>query len=1050
VATLAARAPPRRTSMSNEADKPDPSGHPSVLEILERLTGAAPRVELLDEDSGAPLNPSAPPSRTIPRGRGAYKLMDEIARGGMGVVLRGRDQELRREVAFKVLHPDLAKRADSVQRFVEEAQISGQLQHPGVVPVYELGLLADQRPYFTMKLIRGRTFADLLLEREESTSDRRRMLDIFLSVCQTMAYVHSRGVIHRDLKPANVMVGTFGEVQVVDWGLAKILAPAGGVPNAAPPAPEPEPDLREYAPASARDELTRESAEPVVVDARDSRSLAGSVMGTLSYMPPEQARGEVAALDERADVFALGAILCEILTGGAPYSRSQARASIEASQALLEPAFDELDRSQADLELIEICKQCLSPDRELRPRNAKALVTRLQVYFEGLERRARTAQIEAAEARVKAAEERRARKLTASLAASVVVTLLVLGGGWLWLSAQRERRELATREEVDAALSAAAEAQGASDWAAAQAAVERARTAVQAGAATDSLAARIEQVGAEVARGAEAERLERARRERNAALLARLDEIQSKEGSALNDRRDLEERDREFVAAFREWGVEIDSEPVPSVVERILASGAANELSQGLDQWSWRRVLMARGWTEGARRLVEIANGADPDPERVAIRRALIANDEAKLVELARAAVQTPLRPPTAMSLAAGLLGLQHLDETSRMLEASLEAHPDDFTLHQTLAFTLEDSGPEHFARALVHYTAALALRPTSVNALRGVASLAAARGDVARAQKLYRRALELRPTSYPIWNDLATIVDDPLEQERCLRRALELAPERYEPKINLGRLLHMSGRAEEALPMLREAVEAAPWSYLGWGHLGTALSRTGDRAGAIEAYERAIEANGEDISSLYNLASELRALGRLEEALELSQRAYDLAPSHPLLRFGMGASLLQLGREEQALKHLREALEADPQQSGALALLARMLADAADEGLRDPDAALQAAERALALEPSRLDVGLAKSIAQLRRGDYEAVVETKVVETALRGADNAGVLAQSLEIVRGLALVGLGRREEARALLDGLGAPLADPGDAFGVRERDRLLLELRRALEE
>jgi serine/threonine-protein kinase len=1024
--------------MSNEADKPDPSGQHSVLEILERLTGAAPRVELVSEDGERLLTPAARPSRTIPRGRGEYTLMDEIARGGMGVVMRGRDQELRREVAFKVLHPDLAQRADSVQRFVEEAQISGQLQHPGVVPVYELGLLADRRPYFTMKLIRGRTFADLLLEREESTSDRRRMLDIFLSVCQTMAYVHSRGVIHRDLKPANVMVGTFGEVQVVDWGLAKILQPAnsaGATPTrAAPPAP-----------VSTREELARESAEPVVVDARDSRSLAGAIMGTLSYMPPEQARGEVAALDERADVFALGAILCEILTGGAPYSSSSARASIEASKALLEPAFEALDRSETDLELIEICKQCLSADRELRPRNAKALVGHLQRYFEGLEQRARAAQIEAAEARVKAAEERRARKLTASLAASVVITLLVLGGGWAWVRAQRDRREQTTREEADAALALAAEAQGASDWEAARAAVARAQTAVHSGAPTESLVARIEQVGAEIERGAAAAELESARRARNDALLARLEEIQSTEGSALNDRRDLEQRDREFVTAFREWGVEIDVEPVEQVVERILASGAANEISQGLDQWSWRRALKTKSWTAEARRLVEIASGADPDPERVAIRRALIENDEARLVELARAAVDTPLRPPTALALAAGLLGLRRLPETSRMLEASLEHHPDDFGLHQTLAYTFEDSGPEHHGRALVHYTAALALRPNSVNALRGLASLADARGERARAEAMFRRALELRPTSYPIWNDLATIVDDPVEMERCLRRAIELAPERYEPKINLGRLLHMSGRAPEAIGLLREALESAPWSYLAWGHLGTALSRTGDRAGAIEAYEKAVEANGEDVASLYNLASEFRALGRFEEALEVSERALGFDAEHPMLRLGVGASLLQLGREAEALKFLREALEADPEQPGALALLARVLADAADERLRDPARALELAERSLAVEPERLDVALAKLVVQLRRGEFESVLDT-----ASRGAESAGALSQALELVRGLALVGLGRSDEARAVLEGLGEPLPDVGDAFGVGERDRLLEQLRDALRE
>src|SRR5262249_25542552 len=126
------------------------------------------------------------------------------------------------------------ERPELLQRFVEEAQIAGQLQHPGIVPVYELGQFPDRRPYFTMKLVKGRTLATLLAERGSpgadipgSPSEGMRFLKVFEQVCQTVAYAHARGVIHRDLKPSNVMVGNFGEVQVMDWGLAKVLPPAG-------------------------------------------------------------------------------------------------------------------------------------------------------------------------------------------------------------------------------------------------------------------------------------------------------------------------------------------------------------------------------------------------------------------------------------------------------------------------------------------------------------------------------------------------------------------------------------------------------------------------------------------------------------------------------------------------------------------------------------------------------------------------------------------------------------------------------------------------------
>ena len=161
---------------------------------------------------------------------GRYQLLGEIARGGMGAVLKGRDPDLGRDLALKVLLDQHRGRADLIDRFVEEAQICGQLQHPGVVPVYELGRLPDRRPFFAMKLVKGQTLAALLAGRSSPADDLPRFLAIFEAVCQTVAYAHARGVIHRDLKPSNVMVGSFGEVQVMDWGLAKVLPqgwPAG-------------------------------------------------------------------------------------------------------------------------------------------------------------------------------------------------------------------------------------------------------------------------------------------------------------------------------------------------------------------------------------------------------------------------------------------------------------------------------------------------------------------------------------------------------------------------------------------------------------------------------------------------------------------------------------------------------------------------------------------------------------------------------------------------------------------------------------------------------
>ena len=196
---------------------------PSILALLAQAIGPVPRVLLRDiqAEVRSPVVPPTSSEMSVDTGR--YQLFGEIAHGGMGAVLKGRDPDLGRDLAIKVLLAEYQDDPEVVRRFVEEAQIGGQLQHPGIVPVYELGRFADRRPFFTMKLVQGSTLATLFRSRATPAKDLQRFLGIFEQVCHTMAYAHARGVIHRDLKPSNVMVGSFGEVQVMDWGLAKVL-----------------------------------------------------------------------------------------------------------------------------------------------------------------------------------------------------------------------------------------------------------------------------------------------------------------------------------------------------------------------------------------------------------------------------------------------------------------------------------------------------------------------------------------------------------------------------------------------------------------------------------------------------------------------------------------------------------------------------------------------------------------------------------------------------------------------------------------------------------
>ena len=452
---------------------PDTDGD-GVRSLIGEQTGAFASVTLIETDPG-----SEPPVTTdggppIDGAAGRYQLLGEIARGGMGAVLKGRDPVLNRDLALKVLLDQHRERPDLIDRFVEEAQICGQLQHPGVVPVYELGTLPDRRPFFAMKLVKGKTLAALLVGRASPADDLPRFLSIFEAVCQTVAYAHARGVIHRDLKPSNVMVGGFGEVQVMDWGLAKVL-PRDGRPAREQPAA-----------ANATVVATLRS------EGDSELSQAGSVLGTPAYMAPEQARGETESVDRRADVFALGSILCEMLTG-APAFRGDSGIEIlrAAGRADTAAAIDRLGRCEADVELIALARDCLAAEAKDRPSDAGAVATRITAYLAGVQERLRGAELaraaeaaRAEEAEAKAAVERRARRLTRALAATVLLAGGLGVAGWRWVELERLNRTREATARVNAAVQAATrlrgQAQGAAvgdmaPWDAAAAAVEKAR-----------------------------------------------------------------------------------------------------------------------------------------------------------------------------------------------------------------------------------------------------------------------------------------------------------------------------------------------------------------------------------------------------------------------------------------------------------------------------------------------------------------------------------------------------------------------------------------------
>ena len=919
----------------------------------------------------------------LPRKRlGRFEIHGEIGRGGMGAVLRGHDPALGRELALKVLLTGHQEDPATLRRFHEEAQIGGQLQHPGLVPVYEMGTDGDGRPFFAMKLVDGQTLAVLLKERNKRTDNLPHFLTIFEQVCQAVAYAHARGVIHRDLKPGNVMVGAFGEVQVMDWGLARLLA-GGGLKRAE--------DKTAALAAATNPHEARRGSEATV---------AGTVLGTPAYMPPEQARGETDRLDERADVFGLGAILCEILTGLPPYvAREMTTVLLLAADCDQSAMWRRLDACGADPDLIALARACLAPEPENRPRDASEVATRLSTYRVGVAERLRRSELERAAAEVRAVEERRRRRVQLVLAAAVLLLLTLVGGvAWYVRQNRLERQTELARQETakvrqEVELTRAVE----EDFSR----LARAREEGQ----WDEVAKILERVQGRLGKGGDDELRKRVastrddlnRVRKDQQMVARLEEarLQLAEAGA-DDGFDKEGSRKRLEEAFAWYGLDVKQDSPDAIAARIVASPIREEIVIGLARWSGLAA------TADAQLLRSIADRADANEWRRRLRGAQV-NKEWDLIRgLADEAKLDELPPASIVALADALRRAKATERALAVLLAGQQQHPSDFWLNFELAQTLRQTSPSRTAEAVRYYTVAQALHPDSLavnvnlgNALlvqgkaaeaeaacrravriqpdfyKGHLSLAfvlKAQGKLPEALDAYRAHVRLKPDSYLAHVYLAEALKDRADYTEALeviREAIRLKPDSYEAYNGLGIILGDQKKYPEAEAALRESIRLKPGNYHAHNNLGNTLRHRGKLPEAVAAYRESIRLKPDNHLSHNNLGLLLQAQNKLPEAAAAFHEAIRLKPDYGKSHINLAAVLRVQKRYAAVVRLSAEAFQSDASVANDLDRLYRyhaassavLLATGKGDGPKPFDEAERAQARTQALGWLRADL---------------------------------------------------------------------------------------------
>jgi tetratricopeptide (TPR) repeat protein len=970
--------------------------------------------------------PPAEPSSQPPTQIGSYTIQSQVGKGGMGVVWRARDRHFRRSLAVKVLAEEHNNKLDLRQRFVEEAQLMGQLQHPGIPPVYELGALPDGRPYFAMKLIKGKTLAALLKERGGLDQDQPRLLAIFEQVCQTVAYAHSQSILHRDLKPANIMVGTFGEVQVMDWGLAKLVGSDG-----------------EKAAEAAGQSSTIFS---VRTGALDSATQTGQALGTPAYMAPEQARGEVAQLDQRSDVFGLGAMLCEILTGQPPFAgRNPREVLMLAQQGDITAALARLKKG-ADRELAQLAERCLAADKDSRPADAGAVALALTDYLAHVQERLRQAELDRKAAEVRAAEERKRRRVAYRLGSIIALLIVVLGvaGWWMDRSAtqarlEREEQQLRARQSVDSLFEQVDQALATGKAEPVEPALKLIQQRLADLDASD-LRQRLAQTEKDLAMLRELARLFDRRWQVVQQVV--MEQLQSGQRDAMLTKSgpgtisasytpavSKAELRQDYAAVFAKYCLASGQAPGADLVRQVKQSRIKKALVDALDQWflvepesdallGALNALDARG--RPARQLLRERAAGKQSPEELATidqeshepntvlcLSELLPDDRAiallkksaqrfpgdhrlATVLVYRLLLSQPVRAAEALSYARAAYALQPRNAFACLLVAAAlqeDSQWDESISHAHQAIDLDAknvaahniAGLAHgekgeYDQAIADLKKAIELDPKNVHAHNSLGFIYNKKGDYDRAIDHLKKVIELDPKNASAHNNLGYSYGRKKDHDQAfayLNKAIELDPKKGITHGSLGFLYNEKGDYDKAIAHLEKAIELSPKSAIAHNNLGFAHGRKGSYDKAIGLFKKSVELDAKQGETYANLGFVHNLKGEFDKSIPYLQKAIELEPKHATAHNNLGFAYGRTGDYDKAIELFKKAIELDGKQGETYANLGFV------HNLKGEfDKSIPYLQKAIELEPKHATAHNNLGFAHGRTGNYDKAIE--------------------------------------------------------------------------